>query len=82
MANLSRRIEELKEHLLRIEQRIDTVYSDMGYIRENMANSGDLNIMRDVMATSKEVDRLWKFNWIYLAAIIGLLSTLLFFLLT
>jgi hypothetical protein len=81
-ARLDVRIDELKEYLTRVETRIDTVYVDMGYVRQNMATRDDLNILRETMATSKDVDRLWKLNWIYLTAIVGLLATLVYFLLS
>jgi hypothetical protein len=82
IARLNTQTDELKEYMNRIENRIDTVYIDMGRIRENMATHDDLDRLREAMATSKEVDRLWKFNWIFLTAIIGLLATLIIFLLT
>jgi len=75
-------MDELKERLNRIEKRIDTVYTDIGYVRENMGTREDLNTLRAVMATSKDVDRLWKLNWIYLTAILGLLGALIYYLLS
>lgn len=77
IANINIRINEIKEYLDRIDKRIDTIYSDMGYIRENMATREDVNLLREVMATSKDVDRLWKLNQIYLGAIITLVVSLL-----
>jgi len=77
IVHLNSRIDELKNYLDRIETRIDTIYSDIGYIRENMAIREDINRLRDVMATSKDVDRLWKLNQIYVGAIITLLASLL-----
>ncbi len=82
IARLNMQMDELKDYLIRIEKRIDTIYSDMGYVRQNMATRDDLNILRETMATSKDVERLWKLNWIYLTAIVGLLATLVYFLLS
>jgi len=79
---LNRQIDELKDYLNRIEKRIDTTYVDMGHVRENMATRDDLNTLREAVATSKDVDRLWKLNWIYLTAILGLLGTLIYYLLS
>ncbi len=82
IARLNTKTDELKEYLNRIENRIDTVYTDMGRIRENMATHDDLDRLREAMATSKDVDRLWKFDWIFLTAIISLLAALIIVLLT
>lgn len=82
IAHLDMRIDELKEYLIRVEKRIDTIYTDMGHVRENMATREDLNRVRGVMATSKDVDRLWKLNWVYLGAILALLGTLVIYFLT
>ncbi|MCZ7385341.1 MAG: hypothetical protein O8C63_11420 [Candidatus Methanoperedens sp.] len=85
IARLNARIDELKEYLKRIEGRVDATYTDMGNVRENMTTRADLDNIRvamATMATSKDVDRLWKFDWIFLTAIIGLLVTLIIFLLT
>lgn len=82
IANINIRINEIKEYIDRIDKRIDTIYSDMGYIRENMATREDVNILREVMATSKDVDRLWKINLIFIAAIVSLSATLIYFLLS
>ncbi len=82
ISRLNTRIEELKAYLNRIDARIETVYNDMGRIRKNMATHDDLDTLREAMATSKDVDRLWKIAWIFLTAIIGLLVTLIIFLLT
>ena len=82
IANMDIRINEIKEYLDRIDKRIDTIYSDMGYIRENMATREDVNILREVMATSKDVDRLWKINLIFITAIVSLSATLIYFLLS
>ena len=43
LAHLNMRVDELKEHLNRIEDRIDTIYIDIGHVRENMATREDLN---------------------------------------
>ena len=77
IVHLNSRIDELKNYLDRIETRIETIYSDIGYIRENMAIREDTNRLRDVMATSKDVDKLWKLNLIYVGAIITLVVSLI-----
>jgi len=77
IVQLNSRIDELKDYLNRIENRIDLIYSDMGHLRENMATREDINRLRDNVATSTEVDRLWKLNQIYVGAIITLLASLL-----
>ncbi|PWB55363.1 MAG: hypothetical protein C3F06_02765 [Candidatus Methanoperedenaceae archaeon] len=82
IARLTVQTEELKAYLNRIDNRIETVYNDMGRIRENMATHDDLDRLREAMATSKDVERLWKIAWIFLTAIIGLLVALINFLLT
>lgn len=82
IARLNMQVNELKDYLIRIEKRIDTIYADMGYVRQNMATRDDLNTLRETMATSRDVERLWKLNWIYLTAIVGLLATLVYFLLS
>ena len=79
---LEKQIDELKEYIKRLENRIELIYKDMGYIRENMANREDVDRLRELMATSKEVEKLWKLNFIYITAIIGLLATLLYYFLS
>jgi len=82
IARLNAQIQEIKEYLNRIEDRIEVVYTDMGRIRENMAIRDDIDRLRETMATSRDVDKLWKFFWIFLTAIVGLSITLIIFLLT
>jgi len=80
--HIEKQIEELKEYIKRLENRIELIYKDMGYIRENMATREDVNRLRGSMATSIEVEKLWKLNFIYITAIIGLSVTLLYYLLS
>lgn|GEM_PF-6924616 len=82
IARLNARIDEIKDYLTRIEERIDTTHTDMGNVRENMATRDDIDRIRFAMATSKDVDRLWKLNWVYLGTTLALLGALVVYFLT
>lgn len=82
IARLNARIDELKDYLTRIEERIDATHIDMGNVRENMATRGDIDRIRVAMATSKDVERLWKLNWVYLGTTLALLVALVGYFLT